>query len=73
MISIYQLNCHHIKNKSIMMNTAELWPYVHRYVKKEDRKIVLLFFQSEMGSSGMVEHNQVLNQNLMVNKMVFFK
>ena len=59
-----------------MMNTAELWPFVHRYVKKEDRKIVLLFFQSEMGSSGMDERNQVwdhLNQNLMVNKMVFFK
>ena len=59
-----------------MMNTAELWPFVHCYVKKEDGKIVLLFFQSETGSSGLDERNQVwdhLNQNLMVNKMVFFK
>ena len=59
-----------------MMNTAELWPFVHRYVKKEKGKIVLLFFQSETGSSGLDERNQVwdhLNQNLMVNKMVFFK
>ena len=42
----------------------------------EEGKIVLLFFQSEKGSSGLDERNQVwdhLNQNLMVNKMVFFK
>ena len=53
---------------------AELWSFVHRYVKKEDGEIVLVLFQSEAIISGLDERDEVwdhLNQNLMVNKMVF--
>ena len=53
---------------------AELWPFVHRYVKKEDKGIVLLLFQSEASISGLDGRNKVWdhsNQNLMVSKMAF--
>ena len=53
---------------------AELWPFVHRYVKKEDRGIVLLLFQSEASISGLDGRNEVWdhsNQHLTVSKMVF--
>ena len=53
---------------------AELWPFVHCYVKKEDGGIVLLLFQSETESSGLDGRDKVwdhLNQNLTVTKMVF--
>ena len=52
---------------------AELWPFVHCYVKKEDRGIVLILFQSEAGISGLDGCNEVSdhsNQNLTVSKMV---
>ena len=53
---------------------AELWPFVHCNVKKEDGEIVLVLFQSEASISGLDERDEVwdhLNQNLMVSKMVF--
>ena len=55
-------------------STARLWPFVHRYVKKEDGGIVLVLFQSEASISGLDERDKVwdhLNQNLMVSKMVY--
>ena len=43
-------------------------------MKKEDRGIVLLLFQSEASISGLDERDEVwdhLNHNLTVSKMVF--
>ena len=43
-------------------------------MEKEDEGIILLFFQSKAGSSGLDGRNELwdhLNQNLMVSKMVF--
>ena len=43
-------------------------------MKKEDGSIALLLFQSETGSSGLDECDEVwdyLSQNLTVSKMVF--
>ena len=48
------------------------WPFVHRYVKKENGRIVILLFQSEASVSGLDEHNEVWdhsNKNLMVSKI----
>ena len=42
---------------------AELWPFVHRYVKKEDKGIVLLLFQSEASISGLDGHNGAWDQS----------
>ena len=53
---------------------AKVWPFVPRYVKKEDKGIVLLLFQSEASISGLDGRNKVWdhsNQNLTVSKMVF--
>ena len=58
----------------IRQSTAELWPFVQHYMKKEDGEIVLLLFQSGAGISGLDGHNEVWDhstQNLTVSKMVF--
>ena len=47
---------HDIKRK---LSTAKLWPFVHRYMEKEDRGIVLLLFQSIMGSSRLDGYDEV--------------
>ena len=64
---------HDTKQKSIQRSTAELRPFVHHYVKKEDRGIVPLLFQSEVSISGLDGRNDVWDhssQNLTVSKMV---
>ena len=50
---------------------AELWPFVHRYVKKKDGGIVLVLFQSEASISECDKVWDHLKQNSMVSKMVF--
>ena len=52
---------------------AELWPFVHRYVMKEDKGIVLLLFQSEASITRLDGCNEIWdhsNENLTVSKMV---
>ena len=55
-------------------STAELWPFVHRYAKKEDRRIVLVLFQSEASIPGLDERDNVwdhLNQITCLNFLGF--
>ena len=52
---------------------AELWPFIRFYVNKEDKEIVLLYFQGPTLSSGFIgydEEKDHLNRNCTVSKTV---